>query len=41
MGAETKVAVKNKYTNEAEDGKQIGDMLDETYNAQIIDKIGV
>ena len=41
MGAETKVPVKNKYTNEAEDGKQIGDIVDDIYNAQIVDRIGI
>ena len=41
MGAETKVAVKNKYTNEAENGKQIGDIVDDTYSAQIVDRIGI
>lgn len=41
MGADTKVPVKNKYTNEAEDGKQIGDIVDDIYNAQIVDRIGI
>lgn len=41
MGATTKVAVKNKYTNEAEDGKDIGDLLDEEYKGQIVDVVGI
>ncbi len=41
MGAQTKVAVKNKYTNEAEDGKQIGDLVNQAYNNQILDRIGI
>jgi len=41
MGATTKVAVKNKYTNEAEDGKDIGDLLDEEYKGQIVDIVGI
>lgn len=41
MGAESKVAVKNKYTNESEDGKVIGEMIDENYTKQIVAKIGV
>lgn len=41
MGADSKVAIKNKYTNEAEDGKQVGFETDTAYNLQIIAKIGV
>ncbi len=41
MGATKKVAVKNKYTNETEDGKEIGELLDEKYLSQIIERIGV
>ena len=41
IGAQNKVAVKNKYTNEVESGKNIGDILDEKYRAQIIDRVGI
>lgn len=41
MGATEKVAVKNKFTNEAEDGKDIGEFVDEKYLLQIVDRVGV
>ena len=41
MGATSKVAVKGKYTNEAEDGKIVEDMEDVTYKKQIIARIGI
>lgn len=36
MGAVTKVAVKNKYTNEALDGKSVGEYIDKKYEDEII-----
>lgn len=41
MGATTKVAVKDKYVNECEDGKSIGDIADDAYKSQIIAKVGL
>lgn len=40
MGATAKVAVRNKYTNEAEDGKDIGVLNNAEYLNQIIEKVG-
>ncbi len=42
MGATQKVAIKNKYTNEAIDmpGDQIGELADKKYISEIITKIG-
>lgn len=39
MGATDKVPIKNKYVNESLEGRNIGELDDEKYNAQIIDKI--
>lgn len=36
MGATSKVAINNKYTNEAENGSEISECLDTKYNEQII-----
>ena len=40
MGATTKVPVKNKYTNEAVEGKNVGEIFDAQYQSQIILRIG-
>ena len=40
MEAKEKVVVKNKYTNEAYGGNSKADLVDEEYEAQIIDRIG-
>ncbi len=41
MGATSKVAVKGKYTNEAEDGKIVEDLDDVTYRKQIVACVGL
>lgn len=40
MGATSKIPLKNKYVNESLEGRNIGDLEDETYMSQIIDRIG-
>ena len=39
MGATKKVAIENKYVNEVDAGLNCREMLDETYQSQIIEKI--
>lgn len=39
MGATSKVPLKNKYVNESLEGRDIGELQDETYISQIIDRI--
>jgi glycosyltransferase family protein len=36
MGATEKVPIKNKYTNEARDGTDVGDLVDPIYRGQIV-----
>ena len=41
LGATEKVPIKNKYTNEAIGGTEVGEIFDEKYNSQIIKRIGI
>ena len=40
QGATQKVKIENKYTNEAVDGKVVGDIFDEDFNKQVVLRIG-